>query len=666
MQPLSTEDRRVVAAKLAMQYGFRCVELHKLSKRPKGKEWQRRGTQDPMDVVDFAPDCNVGLLCGEDFIGLDIDAKDGAPGLASMEKLELPDTYTVKTPNGGLHKVYRVPKGVAFTNSPAGLEAIAPGIDVRGRGGQLVMPGGKVERRAEFGGGIGVYELIDPREPVELPQNIVALLRRARDRSADAGRWLVEPNTPWAIERGDKYMREEVEKDIPKGARDQTAHKVAARLADFGLDYDEILDRLEKWNAEFSEPLEQWEIEKCARNGLSKRDNPIGCAHPDGIAKLKAEVFDPITPAPTPGAAELLEFTRDVDLNEVIKSQSNYLIKGLLYRGDQGMCHGPSTAGKTFFLLDMCWHLALGKEWHGCKVRKAPILYVSLEGVDGFKKRMKAIEREMGDPGDFFARLRPRVSLVRAENPGAEGLNQIIAASRVLSEKAGDQTGLIVIDTLSRAMAGDDENLQSDMMHFIEQRVGVICAQTGAAVMLLHHPGKNNKTERGSSALVPSLDLVLRIERDGEQRTVFKQKVKDGEEGPLFGFKLGVRNLAVDAEGDPVTSCVVEATELISEVQRKEEKLRGIAEWARPLIERAIDEKLPLSGVRCNNQFYVATWLLRQLVPGADVTKEEIETAYLRHLYGVAFVHVSEPSRNKDREPVSRIVRKPKAEETER
>src|ERR1700682_4071828 len=73
---------------------------------------------------------------------LDLDRHEGAPdGLASLSAycsdngVELPDTYTVRTPSGGLHLYWTHIEGIRNK------QGILPGVDVRGEGGYVCAGG---------------------------------------------------------------------------------------------------------------------------------------------------------------------------------------------------------------------------------------------------------------------------------------------------------------------------------------------------------------------------------------------------------------------------------------------------------------------------------------------------------------------------------------------
>jgi AAA domain len=188
-------------------------------------------------------------------------------------------------------------------------------------------------------------------------------------------------------------------------------------------------------------------------------------------------------------------------------------------------------------------------------VTRAPVLYVALEGKDGFRKCMLALKKEIDDPGDWFALLTVHVALDKTK-AGEAGRTEIIAAAKELEAKCGQPVGLIVIDTYARAIAGDDENSAAEAMAYLEKRAGEIIRKTSATVLTLYHPNKQGSL-RGSTAQPAGLDFILRIDRQGACRKLSAEKVKDGEEGPLFDFELVPVMLGEDDEHEPITSCKV-------------------------------------------------------------------------------------------------------------
>ena len=248
---------------------------------------------------------------------------------------------------------------------------------------------------------------------------------------------------------------------------------------------------------------------------------------------------------------KLLIFPREITTERIVERDMNALVRRLLYPGDTALLYGASGECKSFLGADLGWHLAMGRDWHGWQVKQAPVLYGALEGVDGFQKRLRALIETFGDPGDMFAQLAIPVSLATGE-AGEAGLKLLLAAAKQLEAAAGMPPGLLVIDTMARALAGDDENAAKETMHFLEKRVGLIARKTGAAVMVVHHENKAGDI-RGSSALKAGCDLVLH----SDNRVLTVEKAKDDAAVSLFSFELDEVQVATAYDGKPLMSSTI-------------------------------------------------------------------------------------------------------------
>lgn len=83
---------------------------------------------------------------------------------------------------------------------------------------------------------------------------------------------------------------------------------------------------------------------------------------------------------------------------------------------------------------------------------------------------------------------------------------------------------------------------------------------------------------------VAAADAVVLVQRSGLHREFEVKKAKDGEDGVGAGFELETVVLGVDADGDDVTSCIVNPAE-ISPSCLKQSVLRSVAPDLRVLKE---------------------------------------------------------------------------------
>lgn len=231
----------------------------------------------------------------------------------------------------------------------------------------------------------------------------------------------------------------------------------------------------------------------------------------------------------------------------------NPIVKGLLNLGDSGMVYGPSGCGKSFMAIKLSVHVAAGIDWFGKRVNQASVVYIAAEAGKSILRRFAACrDEQLGEAreGRIPLKIITRSANLLDDVEAAE----LMAALHLIAEEIGSPLGLIVIDTVSRMIPGGDENSAQDMTKVV-QFTERIRDELGAATLVVHHSGKDaSKGARGSNSLYSAMDCVIYIQ-DGMATVV---KTRDGPSGETFPFKLRVIDLGPDADGDPVTTCVVE------------------------------------------------------------------------------------------------------------
>jgi hypothetical protein len=263
---------------------------------------------------------------------------------------------------------------------------------------------------------------------------------------------------------------------------------------------------------------------------------------------------------PTPAKPRLI-YARDVHFDPAVTDPVKHMI-GLR---EVGFLFGPSSAGKTFVAFDLAMAIAMGRErWCGRRVKPGAVLHVAFEGGKGSRKRLLAAALEHGDPGEMLSILDNAPPLNREGDQA--GVAMIVAAAAELSANSGSRVSLIVIDTLSAAAAGDDENAAADMSAFVA-KLKQVAERTGAAVLAIHHTGKDRMSGmRGSSALRGNADFVIELT---ETKELAIEKCREGRTGPLATFELIEVQLGTDDDGDTQTSCVVRFTEGVTQAKVK-------------------------------------------------------------------------------------------------
>ena len=233
---------------------------------------------------------------------------------------------------------------------------------------------------------------------------------------------------------------------------------------------------------------------------------------------------------------------------------SSYLIKGWLGKSQMSVVYGPSNVGKSFFCLDMAFAVAANQEWTDSRVRGGTVLYLATEGGNAFRNRVYALRLAKGiDKAPLVVRPSP-VDLLRAE----VDLPALGELCKEVTEVYGE-IQMIVVDTLSRAMAGGNENGPEDMTRFIGN-LDVLRDLTGAHIMVVHHTGKDTAAgARGHSSLRAATDTEIELEvTESGLRVAKTTKQRDMEPKPPLGFTLAVHELGRDEDGDAVTTCTIE------------------------------------------------------------------------------------------------------------
>lgn len=501
-----------------------------------------RATTDAQKVkswFDTVPDANYGVYTG-DHLCLDVDVKNGKLGIEDLISLgPLPATLTVTTPTGGMHLYFQAEPGLSQRK-------IRDGIDIKTGCGYVVGPGSKIDGTS--------YDVTAAVPVARLPEHVLAEIKSAPERHADASVPIGDLDTPIAEAIARSFLEQTAGAKL--GSRNSTAFWIAAQIKDFGLSVETIAELLDDiWSPKCEEPLSQGEIEAIAASAYSSGKYPPGCRNPSVDFEGVFEALGEIMPKPANDTAprRLLEFPGDITPEGMAERDASALIRKLIYPRDQGMIYGESGTGKSFLALDLCWHVAAGIDWHGRKVNRAPVLYAAMEGSDGFRKRMIAYKDRYGDTDGMFARLAIPVSL-DSSKAGAEGVRMIVEAAKQLKKQHGQSVGLIVVDTLARAINGEGENDADAIMNYLQKRVGIITQATEAAVITVHHENKQGGV-RGSTALFAGLDFVLHA--TGRQLDI--KKAKDDDLGALFGYTLQPVEICKASDGEPITSCIVRA-----------------------------------------------------------------------------------------------------------
>jgi len=242
----------------------------------------------------------------------------------------------------------------------------------------------------------------------------------------------------------------------------------------------------------------------CAKNGLkidSQNRNPSRLSRMPGVRRNGRKQWLIDTNIGKESWAEWQEWIESVndDLPEPenlsnvwdnLPDLSPPLIDGVLRQGHKMLIAGPSKAGKSYALIQMCISIAEGKPWFGWDTAQGRVMYVNLEldrasCLHRFRDVYEALGWEPTNIGNIdIWNLRGK----------AVPLDRL--APKLIRRAAKRDYIAIVIDPIYKIITGD-ENSADQMAKFTNQ-FDLICHELGAAVIYCHHHSKGYQGQKRS------------------------------------------------------------------------------------------------------------------------------------------------------------------------
>lgn len=182
------------------------------------------------------------------------------------------------------------------------------------------------------------------------------------------------------------------------------------------------------------------------------------------------------------------------------------LVRDVLDGGGLSMLIGQRGSYKTAVALDMALSIACGIPWGTCRTERGRVLYLVGEG--GGRAFGIRLEAWLSHHGMSREAIRPWFTGLNGAAPFmSSAWDELVEAAREYGP------ALVIVDTLARHQIGLDENSNSDASEAV-RKADHLRAQTGAAVMVLHHPPKAGGGARGAGAWEGGADSVFLLEAD--------------------------------------------------------------------------------------------------------------------------------------------------------
>jgi RecA-family ATPase len=234
----------------------------------------------------------------------------------------------------------------------------------------------------------------------------------------------------------------------------------------------------------------------------------------------------------------------------------HYIVEGIIPATGVVPIVAAQESFKSFVAIDLGFHVATGRAWHGHAVKQGTVIYITAEDEKGHRRRRYGWGLAHGLAGDNSVPFRaieasPFLGSVQGGDV-AELIREI--------EHEGLKPTLIVADTLNQGLGDTDED-GAGMQAYMSNS-GQLARHFGAVVMPIHHPGHSNRGRgRGGSQFGANSDNVILMNRwkrkEGELKTFLKLTKGRNEADSDMGLLITLRAIELpmrQRSGKPFTT----------------------------------------------------------------------------------------------------------------
>lgn len=161
------------------------------------------------------------------------------------------------------------------------------------------------------------------------------------------------------------------------------------------------------------------------------------------------------------------------------------LIEGVLRQGHKMLLAGPSKAGKSFGLIELCCAIAEGRKWFSWYCAQGKVLYVNLE-LD----RASCLHR-FKDVYGALGWAPAHLDNIHVWNLRGKSVPMDKLAPKLIRRAAKKNYIAVIIDPIYKVITGD-ENSADQMANFCNQ-FDKVCTELGTAVIYCHHHSKGSQ-----------------------------------------------------------------------------------------------------------------------------------------------------------------------------
>lgn len=550
------------ALALAQQgfYVFPC----NTNRRDTSVSWPFVSTRDPAiirswffdEYLGLEQDPNIGIDCGKSGkVGLDVDCKNGKHGKESLKTFiaefgALPPTLIVKTPSGGLHIYFN---GDGYSNS---VEKLAPGLDIRAKGGYLVAPGSIIDGVA--------YEMIIDRAVADLPEWLASKLQKHSTNLTKDGGKVASEDRPddiaWAI----GFLNEHPGA-VEGAGGDTDVYVTICKLKESGIGKDTAKQLLEEyWMEKCSRPWENDWINTKLNNAYRSAQNATGILSPHVEFEPPAEFKKPSLILPD-----------HYSTGYRIPAESSIPARDWIF-GDMALAKQVSLlisqpgVGKSTFNLSAGLSKVTGKNLLGIDPRgAAPVaIFNNEDNMEEQSRRLVAAAKYHGitnddlnypdvtEKGSMFFLNSGEKSPLRIVKRGADGRLKADQVDIMISYLLKYGIRWLIVDPLAETHTAN-ENSNEEMMQ-VGAAYRYIAQQADCAVTLTHHTRKisgasaeghsgNMDSARGASSLLGIVRIAHTLDGMSEQEAK-RTSVRDDDRRHFVVLEQAKANMSAPGQ----------------------------------------------------------------------------------------------------------------------
>lgn len=561
----------------------------------------------------------IGGRMGDGIFAVDVDLYKSdevkAWYKARLDEDALVDTRVHKTKSGGVHLLY------SAKDTPSCVPA--PGIDVKGDGGYIILPG------------TPGYTVIS-EGMAKAPLRLLELLKYSV--SAQAGSTIAK-----------------LEANILSAADfHNSLNQLAAKLASKGDGQAEIQTKLRKLleastaSTPGHDRHARWR--KIMEDAGGELSRIVGSAYrkfnDDAVVDEMAELQGGAAEFPEMDMPEGLFSPTPETLDDLIReekiqdevwpfkdgywgheehnlAEQEFTMYPIFAENESVVIYAEPKTGKTAIALTTALCISCGFDYGNFKVSQAgPTLYYALEGTRAIRLRVAAWRKKKKEEGVKVPDVIPmyvvegHTNFLKEDRRKNEA-NKIISANRFSIKNGAGALKAVYLDTLTKAMSGGDQNSVEDTSSLFDL-IGILRAGgVTATIIFVHHKSRTGNA-RGSTNIEAEPDVLLDITKQGDVVKLRIARARSIEDGGTFHFTLMGVDLGKTAQGHPLAGVYAQA---IMEKTEEEGEVMEIGIAKRMGERRKIITQL---GKKVGIAEVIKAWFDAGLIEGKMVRKVSI------------------------------------------